>query len=410
MPNLNELTREVAQKQGEFSHFLKVHTTPDGEYDFNVTELKEFNDRSDELNRLVDSRNSQKSFADAASKLDVDIADARRVGGSIPFAGGNGAAAPAIKSMGEMFEESAAFKAHADKPASVTGQWAVDLPYDSIKAALTTTSGQVGFGTQIPGVVGFATRRPVMRDLMPVSETNDKFISYIEQNVQTFGAAPVVEGAVKPETTLGTTRRQFNLETIAHYIKVTNQALDFIPGVRDMINQQGTVGLQLAEEDQILSGSGTSPNLQGFLTKSGLQTQALGADDQFTAFMKAMTKVQSTVGFANVTGGAINPNDWQQIVTLKDSTGRFIYGDPFAATAAPRLWGIPLVPTIAITEGTALIGDFLMYSRLWLNGGIRILVGYVGDDLIRNQQTILVEEYAALQISRPSAFCTITGI
>jgi HK97 family phage major capsid protein len=423
MATAKEIGLKLEAKRGEMKRFLEARTTSAG-LDFQGDDVQAFNDRNDELKSLTDQHNQLMAAENTARQNEDSLKSMRGVqrsgvyggagasftsGGSLAGTNFSGGFGGSVKTLGELFLDSPEYKVHSGESPNVM-RWAAQLPYDGVKAALSTSTGVVPYPAQQAGFVPFASRRPVMRDLMPVSETDSKFVLYIEQTTQDFGAAPVAEGASKPETSLGTTRRNVELEVIAHHIKVTNQALDFIPGVREMIDQQGVLGLQLAEEDQILGGTGSSPQLQGFLTKSGVQTQAVGADDKFTAFHNAMTKVMFSPGFANTTGGAINPLDWNRIVTTKDTQGRFIYGDPFAATQNARIWGVPLVVTPAITEGTALIGDFLMYSRLWISGGVRVLVGYVGDDLTKNQQTIVVEEYAALQISRPAAFCKITGL
>src|SRR5678809_1316279 len=105
-----------------------------------------------------------------------------------------------------------------------------------------------------------------------------------------------------------------------------------------------------------MNGNGTSPQLNGFYNKV-TQTQAKGADATPTAIYKAITKVRVN-GFAEPTGIVLHPNDWQDIVTLQDLNGNYIFGNPFQQDAGYRLWGLPVVPTQAATEGTGLLGDF----------------------------------------------------
>ena len=425
MPTAIEAHKKWEDKVGEFKTWLDPKKTADG-YDFQGDDLKAFNDRNEEVARLHDEAKALDAAERAAQKSFGLYDDSQKPDRMGMFGGGPSHGNPyapsraEVKTLGEMFVESDAYKANADKkPSSVGGTWKAEISSasvehnivaDSVKAALTSAGAP--YGALRPGIVEFPTRPNAMRRLVTVDDPSADgqssiSVQFIRENVQIFGADIVPEGQLKPETTIGTELVVIRVEPIAHFIKVQDQALRFIPGIRDLLDRKGVQGVMLAEDDKILNYDG-SAGWKGFLKQTGVQTVAQAGNNPFSAFHSGMNAVMFT-GFARVSGAVMNHNDWHSILTLQDTTGRFIYGDPSLPNPDPRLWGVPLVVTPAIASGTVLMGDFAGQSKFWVPDGIIVKVGYVNDDLQRNQQTIVVEEYGMLEIDIPQAFAKVTG-
>lgn len=310
------------------------------------------------------------------------------------------------KSIGEQFTEAQSYK---DGRSDSRPAFRVDLDGISLKTTMTTTAGWLPYSTIPQRLVLSAQRRPVVADLVPQSNTTYPSVLYMEETTFTNNAAGVLEGGTKPESALQLTRRTVPLEVLAHLLPVTNQQLEDVQGIRDYIDGRLMFMLQLAEETMLLTGNGTSPNLQGFLTKSGIQTQARGSDANQDAIYKAMQLVRFT-GFAEPSGIVMAPANWQTIRLMTSTTGQYLIAPP-TEDGIERLWGKPVIQTPAITTGTALTGDFSLYSHISRREGVRIDVSDShNDDFAKNILHIRCEERLSLEIYRAAAFATVTSL
>ncbi len=262
-------------------------------------------------------------------------------------------------------------------------------------------------------MVPYAMRRPVVADLIPQDNIDQPNVVYMEETVFDNQADTVAEGADKPESGLTYVQRSIPVEVIATWIPITRQQLDDVPQLEALLNNRLRLMLQLAEEDQLLNGNGTTPDLTGFYNKSGIQTQAKGTDPVPDAIYKAMTKIRGTTpgtGFAEPSGVVMHPNDWQDIRLLRTVNGEYIWGSP-AEVGLDRVWGLPVVATPAATENTGLVGDFQLWSHISRKMGVTLDVSDQHSDyFIKNKLAIRIEERLSLEIYRASAFATVTGI
>ncbi len=142
-----------------------------------------------------------------------------------------------------------------------------------------------------PGILPLLFKRLVVADLLASGTTETNSISYMKETTFTNAAAAVAEGAPKPESTLAFDLVNDLVVKIAHWLPVTDEMLDDVLQIRSYIDARLQLGLSIAEEDQLLNGSGTAPNMTGLLNRSGLTTattrsgSVTNADAIFTAMM-----------------------------------------------------------------------------------------------------------------------------
>ncbi|WP_422928552.1 phage major capsid protein [Singulisphaera sp. PoT] len=417
---LETMAGQLQQKRQELSDIFEKSKQADGTYDLDAAGVDDVRKRNAELDDLGKKYAQARDLCELESKnraeadrLDEVTHPSRHGHGRVQDDGRK--EPPARKSLGQLVVESRpAQAALADiKSGGQFRPYRVDLPdFDlHVKATMAETGAGYAPPNYRTNIVVFSPqRRPVVADLIPQDPTDQQAIKYMEETTFANAAAMTAEAGGAPESSLAYSERTVLVEWLPTTLPVTEQQLEDVPQLNGIINNRLSLMIQLSEEVQILSGNGTSPQLKGFLGGglSGIQTQALGGDPPLDAVLKAMTLVRFT-GFADPSGVVIHPNNWQTIRLLRTSTGAYLMGAP--SEAGPEMvWGMPAVVTPAISAGTALLGDFLKFAHISRRRGLRVEVGFVNDDFKKGQKTLRADERLALEVYRPSAFCTITGL
>jgi HK97 family phage major capsid protein len=285
----------------------------------------------------------------------------------------------------------------------------------------TTSTGLDSSRNYVPGIVMIEQQRLTIRDLLSVGQTTQNIVYFIKESSFTNYADMVAEEGEKPEATLATTTANAPVKKIAVVLKVTDEMFSDFPMLRDYINTRLRFMVEAKEEQQLLNGTGAGNQITGILQTSGIQTQAKGADSNFVAIHKAITKIRtaaSSIGGYEPDGIVIHPTDWQILRITTDANTQFYAGGPFQNEygvgpypSLPPIWGLRPVVTTAIAAGTALVGAFKLGAQIWQREGIRVdSTNSNEDDFNFNRVTLRVEERLALTVYRPSAFCTVTSI
>lgn len=305
-----------------------------------------------------------------------------------------------VKTFGEMFVESDAFKSRG-KSAIIEGV--------GLKTLMDTSAGWAPESLRTGRVVESAQRPIQIIDLIPAGQTGQNAVVYMEETTFTNNAAETAEGGQYGESALALTEQTSSVRKIAVFIPVTDEQLDDVAQAQSYVNNRLRFQLRQRLDSQIVNGDGSAPNLTGILNASGIQSQAKGTDDIATAIHKGITLV-SVVGRAMVNAVLMHPYDWQRIRLTKDVDGNYLWGPPSESGPA-RIWGFPIVTSTALPEGTAIAGDFANFIELTERQGIEVkITDSHSDYFIKGKQAIRADFRVALPIYRPAAFCEVTGI
>lgn len=264
-----------------------------------------------------------------------------------------------------------------------------------------------------------------VRQVLLGGTTTQNSITFAKENVFTNAAAMVAEAVstvtgAKPESSLTFTEVTVSLGNAAHWIPVSRQALDDVAQLRSYIEGRLIDGLIREENDQLLNGDGTSPNLSGLLDQSGIQVldqtyftgapvntaSGLGSAEMFNRILRAKTLIMTT-GDSSATFTIVNPTDYESLLTAADTTENYFGAGPFSTGTNPRIWGLEVVQTEAMTAGNYLVGDGTA-AQVWDRQSIQIFMADQHDDFfIRNLFVLLAEERLGLTVYRPAAFALV---
>ena len=407
MATLSELQRELDGKRANMKRFIEEHPiesmTADDAAELRrlnqeVTEASEKRDRQAEIEAIVKGAGFEERPIVSEPTFEKPQQPKRLKGVADVVA-----ESEAYKRLKATGRGTAVFEFGDD---SLLG---MSIAGDSEQKTLLTLADISPMNQRLPGIVPFAREQRTVADMMLSGRTNATTIEYYEMTTYTNAAAETDEGAEKPEAAVDFTLRTEPVRKIAVWLPVTTEALQDNAFLESLIRETLVAMVREREEQQLLVGDGTAPNISGITDRNGIQTQAKGTDPVPDAVYKAMTKVRNT-GFAEPTGVEFHPNDWQDVRLLRTADGIYIWGSP--ADAGPeRIWGLEVRVTTNMTENTALVGAFRPYAQVFRRSGITVTASTEHSTyFVENKVALLAEERLALAVYRPAAFATVTGI
>ena len=366
-----------------------------------------------DLAGLVDDLKIEESRVKNEKALEVENEPVNSIPNSMPEQKGP-------QTIGEQFANTEAYKAYVEK-----GVKGVDSQAE-FKTTLNTT-GYPPESLRAPGILETALRNPdSVIGLFDQIQTNQNAYVYLEETTFTNNAGAVAEStdiSSANEGALAFTERTESIRKMATFLPVTDELLADVAGIQGYVNSRLSTMMKLNLDNQLINGNGSAPNLTGVLNKSGINTFAYGSYSgelrKLGQIYQAITEIRKDA-FVEPDSIVMHPSDWYDIVTsvssVETSGSRnplFVVAGGFGADVAPKIWGLNVVPSTVIAEGTMLVGKFGGgdAAQVILREGVDLAVSDSHSDFFaKNQLAIRLTMRLGFAIYRPTAFCTITAM
>lgn len=245
-----------------------------------------------------------------------------------------------------------------------------------------------------PGVTGPQRRMPFLRQIVNVFGITKGNAVWMERAEGEGGAGTTAEGATKSQVDQDWVEKTAKVEKITAYTKVSEEMLDDIDFAAEDIANDLVERVMLKEDEQILAGNGSTPNLKGILeyataftvNNSDTNTEFYHKIGNATA-MDVLRVAVAIIAKANFvpTHIVVNPSDAALISLLKSSTGAYVN-----KTVNELIQNIAIVENNGMTAGNFLVGD-MTKSNYRVRRDINVIVGRDADDLTKNLFTFIAE-------------------
>jgi HK97 family phage major capsid protein len=279
-----------------------------------------------------------------------------------------------------------------------------------VKNTVTNAIGNT-YSDRRPGLVEGASRVFTLEQLLTSIPTSSNAIDYIRETVFTNAAAETAEGTTKPQSSITTEQKTMPVVSIAHWVKITRQLAMDNAALAAYINRRMMYGVSLRKENQIVAGSGVGQSLSGFTaagnftahgyTSASLTALNLSPTNRFDLIGKMLGDCALADYPADVV--LLNTGDWWTLRLAKDSTGRYLLGDP-SLNIPPMIFGVPVVATNAMVAGSVWVGSLAQAATLHPRENVIIsLSDSDGDNFVNGIITILADCRLALTVEKPAA-------
>ena len=248
--------------------------------------------------------------------------------------------------------------------------------------------------------------RPLnLLDWISFAPISIELVPLLRESAYEIMADIVAEGADKPESDLEFGVVDLKADTIAHWIKVSNQLISDMPTLAAYIEGRLAYGVRLKLEAKIVVGDGRSTGARSFigLIEAGQFTVVTADTDDTAIDVVNKAKYKAAAGGLLPEAIILNPEDWGKIERIKGDDGHYIFGSPGAAVQ-PVLWGLPVILSAAMTLGKYWVGNLTLGVAAFMREDVAVeLSTEDGNNFTKNLCTVRAEMRGCCGVAIPDA-------
>lgn len=249
--------------------------------------------------------------------------------------------------------------------------------------------------------------RPALgvRDLFGAEAISGNALTYYVLSAAEGTIDGTAEGAAKDRIHIPYTAKTAALTKIAAYLKESDELLSDAAFLESAIRNRGVYEIDKAIESYLVSALAGTTGVQVY-----------GTAITFDNILAAKQDIIADTGYTP-DAMIINPADWATLLQSKDNNNQYLLGGPGFGSygnggyfANPKVWGMTVIESAAVTEGNVIVGAFKAGASVVTKAGEgqRVEVSNSDqDDFIKNMVTVRFEERLVEAVRVPAAFCIV---
>ena len=283
---------------------------------------------------------------------------------------------------------------------------AFELKADDMTMA-TAYTGVVAGETVVPQFKFDPSRKVHVREFLPIGTTDAQTIRFPKESAFEDNSAATAQGSALTKSDFEITATSVNVEKIGTFMTLTDEMLQDTPQLTSYLSARVPEKVLSEEDDQILNGNGSAPNLNGLFTDGAVFSDTAAGigtvtnANEYDVLVVALAQLAAS----NYQASAImlNPADMHKIALLKSSQNEYLRQQLYSGLQ-PQIMGVNIIQNTAVTAGNFILGDFNQATQLWVRENLSIeFAREHASNFTSNLVTVRVQERVALTNYQPNA-------